>query len=103
MMYYTERAFEDSDTTLVKFRDVHEDIEEHDVITYVKFKYDLSHDEVDSIKQESEDVEYDERFDTFDDWVECVAEKAMEHECWKHDKDNDWEFWSPFPCLEIEV
>jgi len=102
-MYYTERAFEDSDSKLVKFRDVHEDIEEHDVITYVKFRYDLSHDEVDSIKQEAEDVEYDERFDTFDDWVECVVKKAMGHECWKHDKDNDWEFWAPYPCLEVEV
>ena len=102
-MYYTERAFEDSDTKLVKFRDVQEDVEEYDLFTYVKFRYDLSHDEVDSIKQEAENIEYDERFDTFDDWVEAVVNKAMEHKCWETDVYNEWEFWSPFPCLEIEV
>ena len=101
-MYYTERPFEDSDTRIVKFKDIDEDIEGHDTVLYVKFKYDLSHDQVDSIKKEADEIEY-EGFDTFDEWVADVVDSAMKKDCWKHDKDNDWEFWEPYPCLEIEV
>ena len=101
-MYYQERPLIDSDSKLIKFTDVDEDVERHDNVTYVRFKYDLSKDQVDSIKDSAEAVEYDV-FDSFDEWVEAVVKKAMKHKCWKHDKDNDWEFWAPFPCLEIEV
>lgn len=102
-MNYEKRNLVDSDSRLVKFTDVdvNEDVGRYDNVVYVRFKYDLSEDQVDSIKDEAETVEYD--FDTFDDWVEAVVKKAMGHECWKHDKDNDWEFWAPYPCLEIEV
>ena len=101
-MLYEKRAYEDSDTKLIKFTDVDEDVERHDNVTYVRFKYDLSEDQVDSIKDSAEAVEY-EGFGTFDGWVAYVVDSAMRKDCWKHDKDNDWEFWSPFPCLEIEV
>lgn len=101
-MTYEKRNLIDSDSRLVKFTDVCEDIERRDYVVYVRFKYDLSEDQVDSIKDESENVEYGD-FLTFDDWVEAVVKKAMEHDCWKNDRGNDWEFWSPFPCLEIEM
>lgn len=101
-MYYTERPLIDSDTKLIKFTDVDEDVERHDTVAYVRFKYDLSKDQVDSIKDSAEAVEY-EGFDTFDEWVADVVDSAMRKDCWKNDKDNDWEFWAPFPCLEIEV
>lgn len=102
-MTYEKRNLMDSDSRLVMFVDKDPDgMSAYDVVTYARFKYDLSEDQVDSIKDEAENIEY-EGFDTFDDWVEAVLDSAMEHECWKNDKGNHWEFWSPFPCLEIEV
>ena len=101
-MTYEKRALMDSDSRLVKFTEVNEDVEGRDRVVYARFKYDLSEDQVDSIKDTAEAYEHYD-FDSFVDWVEAVVKKAMEHECWKNDKDNHWEFWSPFPCLEIEV
>lgn len=102
-MTYEKRALMDSDSRLVKFVDKDPDGNgTYDNVVYVRFKYDLSEDQVDSIKDEADSVAYG-GFTTFDDWVEAVVESAMKHDCWKHDKDNHWEFWSPFPCLEIEV
>ena len=99
---YEKHNLMDSDSRLVKFTDVAEDTEWRDYVVYVRFKYDLSEDRVDSIKDEAENIEYGE-FLTFDDWVEAVVKKAMGHDCWKNDRGNGWEFWSPFPCLEIEM
>lgn len=100
---YEERPFEDSDTKLIKFTDKDPDGISSDVVTYVKFKYDLTHRQIDSIKEAAEDVKYED-FPTFDDWVEAVIEKARKkHKTWWFDSENDWEFWDPFPCLEVEV
>ena len=102
-MQYQERPLIDSDSKLIKFIDADSEGEgAYDTVTYVKFKYDLSHDQIDSIKQEADKIDYYD-FDTFDDWVEVVVKKAMKHKCWKNDKGNDGEFWEPYPCLEIEV
>ena len=102
-MIYEKKPLMDSDSRLIKFTDRDSDGDvQYDTAVYVRFKYDLSEDQVDSITEAAGDCEYYD-FDSFDEWVEAVIKKAMEHECWKHDSDNGWEFWYPDPCLEVEV
>ena len=102
-MMYEKRKLEDSDTKLIKFTDKDPDGNgTYDNVSYVRFKYDLSKDQIDSIKDEADTVDYSD-FDTMDEWVADVVDSAMKKDCWKHDKDNDWEFWEPYPCLEVEV
>lgn len=102
-MLYEKRAYEDSDTKLIKFTDKDpEGNGTYDNVTYVKFDYDLSRDQIESVLEASDKVEYHD-YPTFDDWVEAVIEEAMKQKCWSKDLGNDWKFWEPYPCLEIEV
>ena len=94
----------DADTKLIKFTDKDPEGlgDTPDVTMYVKFRFDLSWGQIDSIHEAAEYVDYAD-FPTFADWVEAVIEKARKDDSWKNDTKNRWEFWDPDPCLEIEV
>ena len=102
-MMYKKRNPMDSDSRLVKFTDTDSEGEmAYDKTTYVKFRFDLSRGQIDSIHEAADDVDYFD-FDSFSDWIEAVIEKARKDDSWKYDTNNRWKFWDPDPCLEIEV
>lgn len=100
MMYKQNK---DADTKLIKFTDTDSEGERaYDKTMYVKFRFDLSWGQIDSIHEAADDVDYFD-FPTFAEWIEAVIEKARKDDSWKNDKKNRWEFWNPDPCLEVEV
>lgn len=99
-MMYQERK--DGDTKLIKFTDTDSEGERaYDKTTYVKFHYDLSKRQLELIEEAADDIDYLD-FDSFDEWVEAVIDKAESSQEW-YDKKGLWSFWNPDPCLEIEV
>jgi len=91
------------DCRLIRFVDHDPSGDESDDIVYAKFRYDLSMDQVRSIDEAAKSSPYNSDYETLKHWIEHVIEEAKKDASWWHDTSNTWEFWSPDPCLTLEV
>ena len=69
---------------------------------HVRFRYDLSHAQIDAVKRVAGEVPPpSETCPSAQDWVARVMDKVKTDPSWIHDGCNRWHFWEPGACIVL--